>query len=138
MYMFYYSPRNKLREYNVFHPTVRQSVSPSVLFFLFSATPLKPLNRISINFVVMKDIMCRYANPQDILVQFFFRIIPFLNLEICPGVNWPLWSIYQLNTYWKKDKIFSFVCVMKNLLLYFSKKNPSVYPLYVSFITNIQ
>ena len=79
MYMFYYSPRNKLREYNVFHPTIRQSVSPSVLFFLFSATPLKPLNRISINFVVMKDIMCRCTYPQEILIQFFFsELRPFL------------------------------------------------------------
>ena len=36
-----------------------------------SATPLKPLNRISWNFVVMKDIMCRSAYPQEILIQLF-------------------------------------------------------------------
>ena len=37
-----------------------------------SATPLKPHNRISWNFVVMKDIMCRCAYPLEILIQFFF------------------------------------------------------------------
>ena len=37
-----------------------------------SATHLKQLNRISWNFVVMKDIMCGCAYPQDILIQFFF------------------------------------------------------------------
>ena len=50
-----------------------------------SATPLKPLNRISWNFVVMKDIMCRYAYAQDISIQFFLsELSPFLNLEIRP------------------------------------------------------
>ena len=42
--------------------SVSQSVSQSVSsVFLVSTTPLKPLNRISWNFVVMKDIMCRCA-----------------------------------------------------------------------------
>ena len=41
--------------------SVRQSVSP---VFLVNATPLKPPNRISWNFVVMKDIMRRCAYPQ--------------------------------------------------------------------------
>ena len=35
------------------------------------ATPLKLLNRISWNVVVMKDIMCGCAYPQEILIQFF-------------------------------------------------------------------
>ena len=42
-------------------PSVSQSVSPISPVFLVSATPLRPLNRIAWNFVVMKDIMCRYA-----------------------------------------------------------------------------
>ena len=37
-----------------------------------SVTPLKPLNRISWNFVAMKDITCRCAYRQEILIQFFF------------------------------------------------------------------
>ena len=49
--------------------SVSQSVSP---VFLVSSTPLRPLNRISWNFVVMKDIMCRCAYPQEILILFFF------------------------------------------------------------------
>ena len=45
---------------------------------LVSATPLKPLNRIAWNFVVMKDIMCRYAYAQEILIQFFLsELRPF-------------------------------------------------------------
>ena len=35
---------------------------------LVSTTPLKPLNRIAWNFVVMKDIMCRYAFLQEMLI----------------------------------------------------------------------
>ena len=34
--------------------------------YTVSATPLKPLNRISWNFVVMKDTLCRWAYSQDI------------------------------------------------------------------------
>ena len=72
--------------YNVFDPSVSQSVSP---VYLVSATPLKPLNRISWNFVVMKDIMCRCAYPQEISIPFFFsELRPFLNFEI-----WRKWKI---------------------------------------------
>ena len=73
--------------YNVFDPSVSQSVclsgsqsvSQSVSpVFLVSTTPLKPLNRISWNFVVMKDIMCRCAYPQEILNPLFFaELRPF-------------------------------------------------------------
>ena len=58
-----------------------------------SATPLKPLNRMSWNFVVVKGIPCRCAYLHEILIQFvFLRVTPFLNLEI-----WPRWKIL-LNT----------------------------------------
>ena len=61
--------------YNVFYPSVIHSVSQSFspVFLLAQLTPLKPLNRIWWNFVVMKDIICRYAYPQEILNQFFSR-----------------------------------------------------------------
>ena len=36
-----------------------------------STTPLKSLNRISWNFVVIKDIMCRYAFLQEMLIWSF-------------------------------------------------------------------
>ena len=39
-----------------------------------STTPLKPLNRISVNFVIMKDILSRCAYPQEILFIFFSPI----------------------------------------------------------------
>ena len=81
--------------YNVFDPSVSQSVSlsvsqsvsPSVLFFLVSATPLKPLNRISWNFVVMKDIMCRYTFLREMLIWSFWGAIciPFF-LSDCPSL----------------------------------------------------
>ena len=69
--------------YKVFDPSVRQSVSP---VFLVSATPLKPLNRISWNFVVMKNIMCRCA--YTCTQESFLGVTPFFNLEI-----WPKWKI---------------------------------------------
>ena len=69
--IFYFLyPTQRVAEGMMFltRPSVSQSVSP---VFLVSATPLKPLNRISWNFVVMKDIMCRCAYPQEILIPFF-------------------------------------------------------------------
>ena len=72
------------RGYNVFDPSVSQSVcqSGSQSFspvFLVCATPMKRLNRISWIFVVMKDLICRCAYPQTILIQFFFsELRPFL------------------------------------------------------------
>ena len=74
------------RGYNAFDPSVSQSISQSVSpsVFLVGAIPLKPLNRIVLNFVVMKDIMCNCPYPQEILIQFFFGVTPFLNLEIWP------------------------------------------------------
>ena len=57
--------------------------------FLFSAIFLKSLNRITWNVVVMTDIMCRCAYPQEILTPFFFLWITlFLNFEI-----WRKWKI---------------------------------------------
>ena len=63
-------------------PSVSQSVSQSVSpVLLVSATPLKPLNRISWNFVVMKDIMCRCAYPQEILIPLFFSELRLFELR---------------------------------------------------------
>ena len=47
-----------------------------------SSTPLKPLNRIAWNFVVMKDLMCRYALLQEMQVWPFLRsnLYPFWTL----------------------------------------------------------
>ena len=43
-----------------------------------SATPLKPLIRISWNFVIVEDIPCRCAYSQEILIQFFLsEVRPF-------------------------------------------------------------
>ena len=65
--------------YNVFDLSVSQSVSPLSLGFFASATPLKPLNRIWWNLVVMKDIMFRCAYPQEILIPLFLIVTPFLH-----------------------------------------------------------
>ena len=48
---------------------------------LVSTTPLKPLNRIAWNFVVMKDIICRYAFLQEMLIWSFWGAIniPFFS-----------------------------------------------------------
>ena len=71
--------------YNVFDPSVSQSVSP---VFLVSGTPLKSLNRISWNFVVMKDIMCRCISTAHFDSIFFWEQCPFLNFEI-----WRKWKV---------------------------------------------
>ena len=46
--------------------------------------PLKALDWISWNFVVMKDIMFRCGYPQDILIHFFFweRAMPFFIFKL--------------------------------------------------------
>lgn len=71
------------RGYNVLDP----SVSP--MYFIVSASLLEPLNRISRNFLVMKNIFCRCrtcAYIQDVLIHFFswsyplFEILPKLNI----------------------------------------------------------
>ena len=57
--------------------------------FLVSANPLKSLNRISWNFVVMRNIMCTCAYPQNILIQFFFW-------EQCPFLNFKIWRKWKI------------------------------------------
>ena len=75
------------RGYNVFDPSVSQSVSQSASpVFLVSTTPLKPLNKISWNFVVMKDIMCRYAFLQEMLIWSFWGAIHIPFLSDCPSL----------------------------------------------------
>ena len=127
--------------YNVFDLSVSHSVSQSVSpVFLVSPTPLKPLNKISWNLVAMKDIMCRCAYPQEILIQFFFSEYALSKLrnlakmkdttetfcqhnsteatqqnflKLCSNeghnIHRKFWFNF-LNTAWKKDKIFAFVC----------------------------
>ena len=95
----FYTPRKELRRVYCFWP-VRQSVSP---VFLVSATPLKPLDRISWNFVVIKDIIRRSAYPQKILIPFFFSDLrPFLTSKFDENerYNWYSWSA-QL--YWNRS-----------------------------------
>ena len=55
---------------------------------LVSTTPLKPLNRIARNFVFMKDIMCRYAFLQEMLINLILlrsNLYP-LFLSDCPSL----------------------------------------------------
>ena len=66
---------------------------------LFSTTPLKPLNRIVWNFVVMKDIMCRYvflpASPkakaglgvQSLRPSVCPSVRPSVRPSVCPSVR---------------------------------------------------
>ena len=64
--------------------------------FLVSATPLKPLNRISWNFVVMKDIMCRYAVLQEMLIWSFWGAIYVPFFVRLPVTNaWNCHSLYK-------------------------------------------
>ena len=63
---------------------------------LVSTTPLKPLNRISWNFVVMKDIMCRYAFLQKILIRSFWGAIYIPFFVRLPVTN--AWNCHSLYT----------------------------------------
>ena len=65
---------------------------------LVSATPLKPLNRIAWNFVIMKDIMCRYAFLQEMLIWSFWGAIYipfFLRLPVNNAWNCHSYSILK-------------------------------------------
>ena len=53
---------------------------------LVSTTPLKLLNRIAWNFVVMKDILCRYAFLQEMLIWSFWGAIYIPFLSDCPSL----------------------------------------------------
>ena len=65
----------------------------------FSATPLKPLNRTSWNFVVMKALMCRCAYPQEILIQFLFLgVMPLFELIIWQKLKVLLKTVHQCNS----------------------------------------
>ena len=60
-----------------------------------STTPLKPLNRIALNFVVMKDIMFRYAFFQEMLIWSFWGAIyiPFF-VRLPVPYAWNCHSLY--------------------------------------------
>ena len=67
-YFFHNFRPTSCEGYNVFDPSISQSVSQSV----------SPDFLVSAKFVVMKDIMCRCAYPQEILIQCFFLVLrPF-------------------------------------------------------------
>ena len=90
---------------------------------LVSATPLKPLNRISWNFVVMKDIMCRYAFLQEMLIWSFWGAIYipfFLRLPFTNAWNCHSYSI--LKQCWSVGYVslltLSFIYSKVGLLIY--------------------
>ena len=70
--------------YDVFDPPVSPSVSP---VFLVSATPLKPLNRISFCSYEGHNVYM-HISTGNIDSIFFFGVTTFLNLEI-----WSKWKI---------------------------------------------
>ena len=61
-----------------------------------STTPLKPLNRIAWNFVVMEDIMCRYAFLQEMLIWSFWGAIYIPLFVRLPIPN--AWNCHSLYT----------------------------------------
>ena len=71
--------------------------------FLVSATPLKSLNRITWNFVVMKDIMCRCAYPQEILIRFFFSDLrPFWTSKFDENERY-YWNSWSAQLHWNRS-----------------------------------
>ena len=83
----------------------------------------------------MKDIRCAY--PQEILIQFFFGITPFYNLEIWPKLK-ILLKEFVSTIYWNrstefcenfvvmKDKICRYAFLQKTMIWSFSRSN--LYP----------
>ena len=67
-----------------------------------SAIPLKPLNRILWNFVVMKDKLCKCAYLQEIFIYMVFfpgaTCMPLLNLEIWPKLKYTTKSVCNRNS----------------------------------------
>ena len=64
---------------------------------LVSTPPLKLYNRIAWYFVVMKDIMCRYTYPQEMLIWSFWGAIYisfFVILPVTTGNDWNFHSLY--------------------------------------------
>ena len=83
---------------------------------LVSTTPLKPLNRISWNFVVMKDIMCRYAFLQEMLIWSFWGAIyiPFF-VRLPVTYAWNCHSLYTAFSMWERG-----VCELAQWFLHFA------------------
>ena len=72
-----------------------------------SATPLKPLNRISCNFLVMKDLMCRCTYPQKILIQFFFLgVMPLLKLRKLTKIKDTTQNSSSAQLHWNRSTEF--------------------------------
>ena len=80
-----YTPRNELPQ-EISIPFFFSDLRPFLNFEIWrkwkiplkqlvSTTPLKPLNRIAWNFVVMKDIICKYAFLQEMLIWSFWGAI---------------------------------------------------------------
>ena len=88
-------------------PSVSLSVSQSVSsVFLVSTTRLKPLNRISWNFVVMKDIMCRCAYSLEIFPQ-SYALFELRNLAKMKDTTE---TVYQCNSSKTAQKNFVKLC----------------------------
>ena len=95
------------RGYNVFDPSISKSVSPSVRqswFFFISATPLKPLIRISWNFAVMKDIHVEVHICRSFWFIFFLGVALLLNWEIWPKFKY--WNILSAQILWNRSTEF--------------------------------
>ena len=115
---------------------------------LVSTTPLKPLNRIVWNFVVMKDIMCRCAFLQEILVDPFEEqfISPFLS--DCPSLMLGIaihciqhsQAMFERGVCELAYSFFHFLCehsVKKILVLNpFSSATSHIFPATVSYSNN--
>ena len=79
VYIHNYTPCNEFRRGIMFltHQSVSQSVNP---VFLVGATPLKPLNRISRNFVEMKDLDMHFFTWNADLIFLTSNLYPFWTL----------------------------------------------------------
>ena len=100
-----------------------------LLFFLLAQV----LNTISWNFVVIKDIMCRCAYPQDILMRFFFS---FWTSKFDDNERY-YWNSWSAQLHWNRNTIaLNFVVIkdirckyafLQEMLIWFEKQFTSTF-----------
>ena len=71
-----------------------------------STTPLKPLNRISWNFVVMKDLQCRCAYIQEIWLNFFSRSYALFELRTLAKMKYTTQKNLSAQLLWNRSTEF--------------------------------
>lgn len=106
----------------------RQFVSPSVLVFFISATPLKPLNRsrISWNFVVIINNEGLQIGWKILIWFFFLGVMSLLILNIRPKLSIPLKQFVSATPLKPLNRVSRNSVVMKAIMLRIFAENVEI------------